>query len=74
MTKDVADTISESLQKAGYDHARFITGDQHRIEITRNTFDGQDLIALVQILAPTGSPIPGIGAQIETGRSALVIS
>lgn len=63
MTRAVADTISAALQAVGYDHTRFITGDEHRIVLQKDVFEGPDLLTMIGILVPGGTPLEGVAVR-----------
>lgn len=74
MTKDTADKISADLQSEGFDHARIIQGDEHRIELQRDLFDGMVLLTLMAILVPGGEPLPNVTVKFESQRGVLVVA
>lgn len=72
MTRETADMIGNALQDNGYDYARTITGDAHRIELLATRFEGKDLLTLMAILVPGGKPIPNVLVSLEFQRGLVI--
>jgi hypothetical protein len=73
MTTDTAATVSQQLLAAGFEHSRRIASTGESIFIQKDRLEGPELLALMGILVPGGTPLPDVAIAWEQ-PSGIVIT
>lgn len=72
MDAATAQQLSLQLEQIGWNHTISVVGKQRSVALNVSQIDGDGLLALFQMLAPGGTPLPNIVAALSGG--GLVIS
>jgi hypothetical protein len=72
VTTDTAATVSEQLLAAGFEHTRRIGDTGESIFIQKDRLEGPELLALMTILVPGGTPLPNVAIAWEQPNGIVI--